>query len=124
MTCAIIGDSIAIGLAALMPQCVVDAKVGIPSAAVIYRMHSADIVVVSAGSNDPRNPRLVDNLKLIRATALGKVIWIAPIDRAAAKAVASVAAIHSDPVIHFEPGHDNVHPRSDVTLAAAVKGEM
>ena len=120
--CALAGDSIAVGIAPFFKHCVVDAKIGISSAAIIGRVHDADVLVVSAGSNDPRNPHLEANLKIIRAKASGKVIWISPIDRTAAEAVVRVAAIHGDRVVRFSSGRDHVHPRSEGSLAAAVRG--
>ena len=55
MTCAIVGDSIAVDQFAYFPACIHDAKIGMPSANIIGRVHSADVLVVSAGSNDPDN---------------------------------------------------------------------
>ena len=117
MTCAIVGDSIAVGVAEYSHGCsIVDAKIGISSSAIIRRVHDADVVVISAGSNDPNNPRLVDNLKVIRAKCTHKVIWISPVNRVAAAAVRTVAALHGDTVITFIPGRDHVHPRSYIDL--------
>jgi hypothetical protein len=66
--CYIIGDSIAAGSAQAVRECSVDAKIGISSTAIIGRAHDAALVVISAGSNDPKNPRLRQNLETIRAT--------------------------------------------------------
>ena len=43
-----------------------------------------DVNVVSAGSNDPANPKLKTNLENIHSRAR-RVIWILPIERARAK---------------------------------------
>jgi len=128
MLCAIIGDSIAVGTAAAesLPAsyrlpCFMDAKVGIPSAQIIGRVHDADVVVVSAGSNDPHNPKLVANLEAIRTKITGRVLWIVPQDRVAAAAVRSVAAKHSDLIVTFTAGRDGVHPHSYAPIIGAVR---
>src|SRR5580700_9449292 len=110
MLCAVVGDSIALGVSPYLPECTVDAKIGISSAAVIGRVHEADVLIVSAGSNDPDNPSLVSNLERIRAKATGKVIRIRPVNLKAAMAVLHVAGQHGDLVVSFEPGRDHVHP--------------
>lgn len=120
-SCAVVGDSIADGVSPSIEECLSDAKGGIPSADVVARVHSADILFVSAGSNDPNNPRLEDNLKAIRAKASGRVVWISPMNRTAALAVERVAALHGDPVVHFEPGPDGIHPKSYDDLATALR---
>ena len=57
-SCAVVGDSIAVGAGQHMEACRVNAKIGIQSKAVIARVNSsADVNVVSAGSNDPANPQ-------------------------------------------------------------------
>ena len=70
--CLIAGDSIAVGVAPYLPRCAVNAKVGITSTAIIRRVGAANLLIISAGSNDPRNPRLINNLKSIRAKATAK----------------------------------------------------
>ena len=74
--CLIAGDSIALDIARHAPQCAADAKIGIGSAAIVARVHPAPLVVISAGSNDPDNPRLVRNLTEIRVRAgFSRVVW-------------------------------------------------
>jgi hypothetical protein len=119
-SCAIVGDSIAAGAAPYVSACKVNAKIGIPSGAVIDRVDSSvDLNVVSAGSNDPDNPQLRANLERIRSRAK-RVIWILPIDTQARAAVQAVAAVHGDPVVAFAPAGDNVHPLSEVALARSI----
>jgi len=122
--CLIAGDSIAVGLGQVMRECATDARIGISSAAVIARIGPAGVLIVSAGSNDPHNPRLIANLKVIRAKAGGRVIWIAPVDRIAAAAVRAVAGIHGDAVIGFAPAADHVHPRGYGDMARQVRALM
>ena len=131
MTCAIVGDSIAVGTATAgglsarwRPPCIMDAKVGIPSVQVIGRVHDASLLVVSAGSNDPDNPKLADNLEAIRAKATGKVLWILPVNYRARIIVEAVAASHGDMVVAFTPGRDHVHPLSYVPILAEIQREL
>ncbi|HXC57382.1 MAG TPA: hypothetical protein VNU97_18930 [Rhizomicrobium sp.] len=122
--CAVVGDSIALGVGQQLRRCEVNATIGIPSVEVIGRVQHANVLVVSAGSNDPRNPLLESNLRSIRARAAGKVIWISPIDPVAAATVARVARLHGDRVVRFAPRHDHIHPRSYGLLAGRVHAAM
>jgi hypothetical protein len=118
-SCALVGDSIAVEAARYMPACKLNAKIGIPSGAVIARVDpSAEINVVSAGSNDPDEPDLRANLERIRARAK-RMIWILPAIPSARAAVREVAARHGDAVVAFVP-RDGVHPASAATLAQAI----
>jgi uncharacterized protein with von Willebrand factor type A (vWA) domain len=123
-SCAVVGDSIAVGAGKYMRACKVNAKIGISSSAVIDRVDSlADVNVVSAGSNDPDNPNLRANLERIRSRAK-RMIWILPIDAQARAAVQAVAAVHGDPVVSFAPAGDHVHPLSEVALARSIAAVM
>jgi hypothetical protein len=123
--CAVVGDSIALGVGTEMHRCVVNAHVGLPSADIIGRVEHANIVVISAGSNDARSPDLENNLRAIRARAANaKVIWISPMDPRAAAAVQRVARLHGDRVVHFTPRPDHIHPKSYPTLADRVTKAM
>jgi hypothetical protein len=118
--CAVIGDSIAVGIAAQLPACRRNAKIGIPSTAVVSRVDkSAAVTVVSAGSNDPLNPKLTENLKRIRNRAK-RVVWVLPVNPKARAAVKAVAAAYGDPTVSFAPAGDHVHPQSYAALANAV----
>jgi hypothetical protein len=121
--CAIAGDSIAFGLGTQMKQCTTDAKVGTPSADIIHRVPQGftGLTIISAGSNDPNNPKLFDNLTTMRKRAGGGVTWIAPMNPRARSVVESVAHAHGDRVVSFTPGPDGVHPRSYSELARSVQ---
>lgn len=121
MTLAIVGDCLAVGLAQQLPHDIVDAKVGVPSADIIHRVHPADVLIVSAGSNDPENTSLLGNLNAIRRKATGRVIWIVPIHKRAAALVTEVGMRNGDSLIHFVPGGDNIHPKSYIALARRVR---
>jgi hypothetical protein len=88
----------------------VNAKVGLQSGQIIGRVHDADVVVLSAGSNDAENPRLLDNLKAMRAKATHKVLWIVPLDRRAEGAVLR-AAHPDDLLVTLDRTNDGMHPK-------------
>jgi len=124
-TCAIVGDSIADMLVPYFKECEHSAKSGISSAKVLGRTPSGKtVVIVSAGSNDPDNPRLKDNLRAIRAKHNDRVIWIVPAVAVAREAVVAVAAEHHDDVVFFVAGHDHVHPHYLRPLAQALHAKM
>jgi hypothetical protein len=120
MTCAVIGDSIAVDVGRAMPQCAMNAKIGIGSAAIIGRVVAADLTVISAGSNDPLNPALASNLESMRNRCKGRVIWILPIQPHARNVVGGVAARHGDATVSFAPARDNVHPRVVGQIVTAI----
>ena len=122
-TCAIAGDSIAFGLGQQMKQCQTNAKVGIPSSQIIDRVPTGHfgMVIISAGSNDPDNPRLADNLTTMRRRVGGGVTWIAPMNPRARSVVNSVAQTNGDRVVSFTPGPDGIHPHSYADLARSVQ---
>src|ERR1700752_3043403 len=89
-TCALVGDSIAVEAAQYLRGCRLNAKIGIPSGAVVARVDpAAEINVVSAGRNDPDEPDLRANLERIRARAK-RTIWILPAIASARAAVREV----------------------------------
>jgi hypothetical protein len=111
--CAAIGDSIAVGTGRAA-RCAVYARESIPSATILKNYSvNADFCVISAGSNDPNNPRLKQNLQGIRARQkCGRVVWLLPVHPRAARIVRAVAAMHGDMALGFVPGPDRVHPKS------------
>lgn len=121
MTCAVIGDSIAVDLGRALPECATHAKIGIGSAAIVAYVVKADLTVISAGSNDPLNPVLEHNLETIRAGVASQAMWILPINPRARAIVAKVAMAHGDLAFGFAPAGDNVHPRSAAPMARAIR---
>jgi hypothetical protein len=120
--CAAIGDSIATGYGPVL-GCEVRAAVGLSSSRIINlapgQWHK--YCVISAGSNDPQNPKLADNLRHIRNQSQCKFwIWVEPVNGRAASIVASVASEHNDYVVSFTPGGDHVHPASYGALAGSI----
>jgi hypothetical protein len=121
--CLIAGDSIAVDIGRHAPQCVTDARIGIGSAAIVARVTPARLVVISAGSNDPDNPRLAKNLEAMRARAGdARVVWIVPVDPRAAAAVMAVARAHGDRAVPFIAARDHVHPKCPRCVAQFIFG--
>jgi hypothetical protein len=115
--CIAIGDSIAVGTGKAL-SCEVRAHVGWPSSKIINLANGAkaELCIISAGSNDPNNPKLLLNLKTIRGKIdCVKVVWILPVNPKASSTVRKAAA--GDKVVSFTPGKDNVHPKNYNVLA-------
>lgn len=125
MDCIAVGDSIAVGVGQAA-QCVLNAKVGASSGYIADHVVSINkkIAIISAGSNDPSNPKLRKNLEKIRTKIRSeKVVWILPYNRKAAKIVKSVAFANGDGVIDLASykSNDGVHPFSYKAVAKQVK---
>jgi len=125
-TCAVIGDSIAEDLRGFFRECHVDVKIGIGTAAITSRVPGrADVIVVSAGSNDYLTPGLLARLQKLRSRAgSARVIWIRPLPQAAAAAVDTVAQAHGDAVVPFEAAprdREHIHPHSSKALATDIR---
>lgn len=124
MDCVAVGDSIAVGVAQAA-HCVMNAKVGASSSYIANHVVSThkNITIISAGSNDPANPNLINNLEKIRRQVKSStVVWILPYNRKAAKAVISVANRHGDRYIDLlsVKTNDGVHPASYKELVKRV----
>uniref|UniRef100_UPI001C3F6596 hypothetical protein n=1 Tax=Sphingomonas adhaesiva TaxID=28212 RepID=UPI001C3F6596 len=108
--CLILGDSTAVGTAAALAmsgiQCEMRARVGASSSNALRSSPeklSASLVVIALGSNDPRSPKLLQNLHVMRRrTAASRVVWIAPYNPAASVIVTTVAMTYGDTVVHLD----------------------
>jgi hypothetical protein len=117
--CAILGDSIAVGVWWHRPECAEHARIGISAAAFVGGPRSAREVVISLGSNDAADP--TDALIRLRASIQAeRVVWIVPAYRNG-DAVRMVASLYRDQFVEFTPGVDGVHPRSYPELAEKTK---
>lgn len=121
MDCIAVGDSIAVGIGQAA-HCTINAKVGVSSSYIADHTISSNksVAVISAGSNDPTNPRLRTNLDRIRYKITSKsVIWILPYNRKAAAVVKAVAVQHGDGYIDLYAfkTRDGVHPSSYGSVA-------
>jgi hypothetical protein len=125
-TCAVIGDSIAADLRPFLRECRFAGRIGIGTAAIVSLVPSnAEVIVVSAGSNDYLTPGLLARLQALRSRAgSARFIWIRPIPRLAATAVDAVAQAHGDAVVSFvvsSTDRERLHPQSNSALAAEIR---
>lgn len=126
MDCVAIGDSITVGVSPRL-GCETRAVVGYPSGKIINlaggKYHA--ICIFSAGSNDAKNPQLINNLQKIRDASNCSVrVWIRPIHSIPNQANKIIAERNGDLSVTFVPSRDRVHPRSYVELAETIKEEL
>ncbi|QJU59910.1 hypothetical protein HL653_21110 [Sphingomonas sp. AP4-R1] len=129
--CLLLGDSIALGLAAALKAggiaCDVAARVGARSADLsrqIAAVGSRPVVVLSAGTNDPPRADLEANLIGSRmALGRARVVWILPYRRQSAYAVTRIAFRFGDDVVDLAqlPSRDRIHPASYRALAERIR---
>jgi hypothetical protein len=117
MTCLIVGDSIAVGLAGVVKGCYVAAWVGATSSQILAWMPvgvQVNFAYISSGTNDAWNSfTLATNLAATRANITAKkVVWIVPVDPTVAEIVRQAGLSTDDRHVAFVPGPDNIHPRN------------
>ena len=125
LECLIIGDSIAVGLAAHRPECASLSKGGINTWQYNKQYESqnlsADSVIISLGSNDHKHIKTFDELtKLRQRVQARQVYWILPYGNLKASEVPiehiqtivkQLAAEHGDIVVPItRVQKDNIHP--------------
>jgi lysophospholipase L1-like esterase len=115
--CLLIGDSIALGIGLMLPECRTEARVGITSRQFVDRLLSpreADRVVISLGVNDGLSRYTIPNLRRVRESVHGgDVYWLLPAHHHHARAaIEAVAARYGDRLIDCAPevGRDGLHP--------------
>lgn len=115
--CAIIGDSIALGVANLNRSCQSQAVSGITSREHIHRFSQpihASRVLISLGSNDDPGQSSEAWLRQVRARVVtGRVAWLlSPNNERANSAARRIASERGDMIIEVRPwvGPDRVHP--------------
>lgn len=122
MSCAIIGDSIALGIAMLNPACYHDAVNGRSVESITtLRPPRADRTVISAGSNHPSRATVL-RLENLRKRIRGRVTWILPANRYAYE-IRNIAVKYGDCYVRVNPGRDGVHPRSYRVLNHKVRSQ-
>lgn len=125
LECLIIGDSIAVGIGSVSPQCETIAKVGINSKnfVVSYKyIPSAKTTVISLGSNDG-NADFSKYLTGLRSKVSGKVVWILSANNAKARAITlKIARQNGDSVVYLSQfkSADGIHPKSYSSVASKV----
>ena len=123
--CLIIGDSIAVGIGSVTPQCQTIAKVGINSKNfVVSHEHipSSKTTVISLGSNDG-NADFSKYLNTLRNKITGKVVWILSNNNAKARTIAlNIARQHGDGIVYLSSfaSADGVHPKNYSLVANKV----
>lgn len=127
--CLVIGDSLAAGLGqALRNQgmiCDVIARKGLTAwqIGLAAPLERYGVAYVSAGSNDPKNPHLEDEARILRShIRASKIVWVLPYDRTAAKAVSDNAAETGGLVVDMAwwPTRDGIHPADYAPLARMI----
>jgi lysophospholipase L1-like esterase len=121
LECLIVGDSIAVGVSQVRPECASIAKSGINSgvwnARNMHRLKPTRTLIISLGANDLRSHKTEANVRSLRARAQAeRVFWLLPSETlkpAAVAAVRQVAAEFGDTVIDRPKTNisaDGVHP--------------
>ena len=128
LDCLILGDSIAVGVGQFRPDCEVHAKVGINSRNWVDRNITKDLaantVVISLGSNDPKNMKTVKELFTLREVVEAKrVYWIVPaVNTEAQEAVKIVADKFEDKILLIpQLSKDKIHPTTNAYKELAEK---
>ena len=129
VTCAILGDSLAAGVAAVRSDCCSDTQVGITStryAAAHLMVVTADIALVSLGVNDgaPSRKRAENLFRLRAGVQSRQVYWMLPARPAATRAlIHQLAHTFGDKLIETKgfTGQDGLHlPASAYRTIASV----
>jgi len=120
--CLVLGDSIAVGVGSVSPQCQTIAKVGINSKNfIVSRKHipHANTTIISLGSNDG-NADFSKYLNQLRGKISGKVVWILSANNAKARKIAlNIARQNGDSVVYLSSfaTADGVHPKNYSAVA-------
>ena len=123
--CLIIGDSIAVGIGSVTPQCHTIAKVGINSKNFVVShkyIPSSKTTVISLGSNDG-NADFSKYLNDLRNRITGKVIWILSNNNDKARKITlNIARQHGDGVVYLSSfaSADGTHPKNYASVAKKV----
>jgi hypothetical protein len=126
LTCNIIGDSIAVGLARSMPECSSEAIGGIAADTFFYQHKmttNANVTIISLGSN--HTPYTEHYLKMLRLKIKGKVIWMLPASRNR-NVIKAIANTFNDVYVDVRLGgatEIHIHPTPDgyKTLASLIR---
>jgi len=136
--CMILGDSIAVGVSAVRPECVSHSRSGWNSSRWNQDYLSAassksyKTIVISLGANDHAGVRTEAELRKMRESIKGsKVFWISPGQQrkpVAQAAIEKIAKEYGDTVLdrpQQQMSADGVHPTRQgyVTLAQATKSQ-
>lgn len=123
--CVVLGDSIAVGIGSVSPQCQTIAKVGINSKNFVVSnryIPKAKTTIISLGSNDG-NADFSKYLRELRKRASGKVIWILSANNDKARQIAlNIARQNGDSVVYLSSfaTADGIHPKSYSSVAKKI----
>lgn len=125
MSCLVIGDSIAVGISHYL-KCDVSANVGASSSSILKRAPSGkyDVVVISAGSNDPQSKNLTTNIKNIKSKyTSARFVIVLPYNRVATRRIKASATNPKDTIIDLVRYHtnDGIHPTNYKHLATNIR---
>jgi lysophospholipase L1-like esterase len=117
IACAILGDSLAAGVALYRHDCVADTKMGITSsvyAAALTMTFNADTVLISLGINDgiPDRQTPAHLVRLRVGVHAGRVYWVLPArPEVTRRLVRAIAQLCSDRLIETKgyTGADGLH---------------
>ena len=119
ITCAIVGDSLAVGIANFRHDCINVAHVGVTTAQAKSQLHQLPIginqVLISIGTNDRHSETFIEASKL-RSNLKNKcVIWLLPSPTPARSAILSIAKKWGDMVLDTSPWihQKSIHPSSE-----------
>jgi len=111
MACAIIGDSIAVGVAHFLPQCTHQATVGITAERYSTQVHKHNgLVIISLGSNLGANDEA--HLREVRSKQSGSIVWLLPAVRDR-NLIRKIAAEYGDRIVDVRDGgagFRHIHP--------------
>jgi lysophospholipase L1-like esterase len=117
--CAILGDSLAVGVGISQPQCHINARVGITSQKFLIQyptIMQANKTLISLGSNDGVARYTEDSMRLVRnKITTGEVTWLLSTNNQRAHDIAKkIAREFGDRIIESAPhiSRDGVHPTS------------
>jgi lysophospholipase L1-like esterase len=121
LECLIVGDSIAVGVSQVRPECQSIAKSGINSSDCnkkhLHKLKPARTLVISLGANDYKGINTEGHIRSLRTNAQAdRVFWLLPSQRlkpTQVEAVKLVAAEFGDTVIPRPESNissDGVHP--------------
>jgi hypothetical protein len=118
MSCAIVGDSIAVGIHQYHQECKLQAKVGISAKGWVlkYPDVKADKVLISLGSNGGGKNNLARARLKINSE---HVTWVMP-KHATQDTQANIIRLviaYGDKLVYFNNTKDGIHPRSYKSLA-------
>ena len=116
LDCLIVGDSIAVGVSQVRPECASIAKSGINSkdwnSKNMHRLQPARTLIISLGANDYKGIDTEANIRTLRTNAQAdRVFWLLPSQRLKPRQVEAVQQVAKE-------FGDMVIPRPEINISA------